>query len=254
MPPVFPAGVAIQDYIASELAAQKAALEQAIERAKTVIHNSAIEEVAALITAAENTIKNKLTLASQEINDKIDESVQQHVNTIVKGNIDTAINETLIKIFQNGYIQWPGMPSPLEDVSLHFEGYSWHEVDYDGNFFRAKGRNAKPFSSKKLTKEQIKNGSYVFQDDEQGDSIRNIKGELGETESSSYAAWFNDAIEGGALFSDRQFKSWPSGQGYSTIYYKNIKFDASKSDGVSVAEENRPRNLTFTIWALVKDE
>ena len=61
-------------------------------------------------------------------------------------------NQKFIDYYQKGYIQMPGMPSPLEDASMHYEGYSWHEVNYDGNFFRSKGRNAKAFSSKKLKK------------------------------------------------------------------------------------------------------
>ena len=211
MPPVFPTGVSIQDYIASELAAQKAALEQAIERAKTVIHNSAIEEAAALITAAENTIKNKLTLASQEINDKIEASVQQHVNTIVKG--------TIIKIFQNGYIQWPGMPAP--DTLFTFEGYRWSEVNYDGCFFRAKGKGANPFNG-----------------EEQGDAIRNIKGKMGA------AIRFR---EDGAFICENI--DYMLGQG-NYFGLGNYSFSADKV--VPTAEENRSRNRTFIIWKLEK--
>ena len=252
-----------KEHIASELAAQKSALEKAIETAKIALHNSAIEadstlkqaaetkkqELASLITAAENTIETKLTLANQQINDKIQKTVQEQfeaaADTTVKAKINTAINETLIKIFQNGYIQWPGMPSPLEDTTLHFEGYSWYEVNYDGNFFRAKGRNAKAFSSKKLTIEQIRNGDYIFQDDEQEDAIRNIEGWVilnaastvlrtsgvfSKTASGTHADW-----------------GWVGGQ-------KPIDRLIFNLEGVvPTAEENRSRNLTFTIWVLVKD-
>ena len=255
-----------KEYIASELAAQKDKLEKAIETAKIALHNSAIEadttlkqaaetkkqELASLITAAENAIENKLTLASQEINDKIKESVQQHVNTAVnttvKDNIDMAINETLIKIFQNGYIQWPGMKSPLEDTSLHFEGYSWYEVNYDGNFFRAKGRNAKAFSSKRLTKEQIKNGDYIFQDDEQGDAIRNIQGTVFLNAAST-------VFRASGVFSKNNNNTgthadwgWVGDQKPFDRLIFNLE------GVVPTAEENRSRNLTFIVWALVKDE
>ena len=254
-----------KEYIASELAEQKDKLEKAIETAKIALHNSAIEadttlkqaaetkkqELAALITAAENTIETKLTLANQQINDKIQKTVQEQfeaaADTIVKTKINTAINETLIKIFQNGYIQWPGMPSPLEDTSLHFEGYSWYEVNYDGNFFRAKGRNAKAFSSKKLTIEQIRNGDYIFQDDEQEDAVRNIKGRIG--------------IEGGVNPSGPFYNESPASVGVESWrttgekYIDNaVNFDLTKADEVNVAEENRSRNLTFTFWILVKNE
>lgn len=255
-----------KEYIASELAAQKDKLEKAIETAKIALHNSAIEadttlkqaaetkeqELAALITAAENTIETKLTLANQQINDKIKESVQEQfeaaADTTVKAKINTAINETLIKIFQNGYIQWPGMPSPLEDTSLHFEGYSWYEVNYDGNFFRAKGRNAKAFSSKKLTIEQIRNGDYIFQDDEQGDSIRNIQGTVFLNAAST-------VFRASGVFSKNNNNTGTHADwgwvGEQKPFDKLI-FDLEGV--VPTAEENRSRNLTFTIWALVKDE
>lgn len=155
----------------------------------------------------------------------------------------------IINILKNGYIQWPGMPSPLEDTSLHFEGYSWYEVNYGGNFFRAKGRNAKAFSAKKLTKEQIKDGAYVFQDDEQGDAIRNIMGTLG---------LFYSEIFG---YCDGAFETvyrWPGQYSNRSVTGSNsnigtIVFNAEKAKGVTTAEENRARNLTFTIWVLVKD-
>ncbi len=253
-------------YIASELAAQKDKLEKAIETAKIALHNSAIEadttlkqaaetkkqELAALITAAENTIETKLTLANQQINDKIQKTVQEQfeaaADTTVKAKINTAINETLIKIFQNGHIQWPGMPSPLEDTSLHFEGYSWYEVNYDGNFFRAKGRNAKAFSSKKLTIEQIRNGDYIFQDDEQGDSIRNIQGTVFLNAAST-------VFRASGVFSKNNNNTGTHADwgwvGEQKPFDKLI-FDLEGV--VPTAEENRSRNLTFTIWALVKDE
>ena len=255
-----------KEYIASELAAQKDKLEKAIETAKIALHNSAIEadttlkqaaetkkqELAALITAAENTIETKLMLANQQINDKIQKTVQEQfeaaADTTVKAKINTAINETLIKIFQNGYIQWPGMPSPLEDTSLHFEGYSWYEVNYDGNFFRAKGRNAKAFSSKKLTIEQIRNGDYIFQDDEQGDSIRNIQGTVFLNAAST-------VFRASGVFSKNNNNTGTHADwgwvGEQKPFDKLI-FDLEGV--VPTAEENRSRNLTFTIWALVKDE
>lgn len=255
-----------KEYIASELAAQKDKLEKAIETAKIALHNSAIEadttlkqaaetkkqKLATLIAAAENTIETKLTLANQQINDKIQKTVQEQfeaaADTTVKAKINTAINETLIKIFQNGYIQWPGMPSPLEDTSLHFEGYSWYEVNYDGNFFRAKGRNAKAFSSKKLTIEQIRNGDYIFQDDEQGDSIRNIQGTVFLNAAST-------VFRASGVFSKNNNNTGTHADwgwvGEQKPFDKLI-FDLEGV--VPTAEENRSRNLTFTIWALVKDE
>ena len=158
-----------------------------------------------------------------------------------------AIDRRFIHIFQNGYIQWPGMPSPLEDTSLHFEGYSWYEVNYDGNFFRAKGRNAKAFSAKRLTKEQIKDGAYIFQDDEQGDAIRNIYGETGFGYVNANAAISNGVFK----VLNPGYTHGVVTQGISNSSMSLLSFQAAMV--VPTAEENRSRNLTFTIWVLVKD-
>ena len=155
-------------------------------------------------------------------------------------------NQRFIDYYKNGYVQWPGMPSPLEDTSLHFEGYSWYETNYDGNFFRAKGRNANPFSSTRFTMEQIKNGTYAFEADEQGDAIRNIKGKVESFYNSVYIdAWLdNDLFH--PILGDNHYGDLGGQNG------RGFTFDMSRV--VPTAEENRSRNLTFTIWALVKDE
>ncbi|UTC65211.1 hypothetical protein E4O00_03340 [Treponema sp. OMZ 788] len=156
-------------------------------------------------------------------------------------------NQKFIEHYQKGYFQMPGMPSPLEDLTMHYAGYSWYEVNYRGNFFRAKGDNANPFSSKKLTKEQIKNGDCVFQDDEQCDAIREINGYLTTFNVNMYSH------QGGALFTT----SWDeySVRGSENISSKvgAINFSVARA-GLPTAEENRSRNLTFTFWLLVKNE
>ena len=157
---------------------------------------------------------------------------------------DAKLNKKLISFYKNGYIQWPGMPSPLEDADLHFEGYSWYRVNYDGNFFRAEGRNSKAFSTKKLTKENIKNGNYIFQDDEQVDAIRNIKGRIGiEGGINPSGPFYNEAPSTAGV------KSWQTTSSNYTV--EAVNFDLSRI--ASIADENRPRNLTFAIWVLVKD-
>lgn len=156
-----------------------------------------------------------------------------------------AIDRRFIQIFQNGYIQWPGMPSPLEDTSLHFEGYSWYEVNYGGNFFRAKGRNAKAFSAKRLTKEQIKDGAYIFQDDEQGDAIRRLF-----TKITAVMSFYKD-IQGQEYQPPWNMDFGWGGTGRDKLWGVNIRRDVENPG--ETAEENRSRNLTFTIWVLVKD-
>ena len=184
----------------------------------------------------------------------IEKTVQVETQTRAQGDADTLssakkyMDELLIKIFQNGYIQWPGMPSPLEDTSLHFEGYSWYEVNYDGNFFRAKGRNAKAFSAKRLTKEQIKDGAYIFRNNEQGDAIRNIEGTV-------FLNAARTVLHTNGVFSKNNKNTgthadwgWVGDQKPFDELIFNLE------GVVPTAEENRSRNLTFTIWVLVKDE
>ena len=161
-----------------------------------------------------------------------DQNVQAETQARAQGDMDMLadakryINDLLIKIFQNGYIQWPGMPTP--DTLFTFEGYRWAEVNYDGCFFRAKGKDANPFNG-----------------DEQGDAIRNIKGLVG--------------IEGGVnpsgpfyieSPSPKNVEAWQTAaQEYTT---ESTCFDASRI--VPTAEENRTRNRTFIIWKLEKIE
>ena len=158
------------------------------------------------------------------------------------------VDQKFIKHYQKGYLQMPGMPSPLEDTSMHYEGYSWYEVNYDGNFFRAKGRSAKAFSTKKLTKQQIKNGIYAFRENEQGDAIRNIKGVF---EAFRLAGDMVPHLDS-ALFGEKAPTAKTTPMYSSERDNKLIKFDASKV--VPTAEENRSRNLTFTFWVLIKNE
>ena len=185
-------------------------------------------------------VDTKISTASQKLNTKISDVSEERKKDVF---------ERFVNYYKNGYIQWPGMPSPLEDTSLHFEGYSWYEVNYDGNFFRAKGRNAKVFSPKKLTIEQIKNSDYIFQDDEQGDAIREIWGHS-KTDINFTTSELRQN-ETGAFFRSYAF-GLPYKGSSGDLTYGDLVFRASRV--VPTAEENRSRNLTFTIWALVKDE
>ena len=190
----------------------------------------------------EDTLKSAKSYADQQVQAEAQTRAQDDMSMLADAKRYT--NDLLIKIFQNGYIQCPGMPSPLEDTSLHFEGYSWYEVNYDGNFFRAKGRNARAFSSKRLTKDQIKNGAYIFQDDEQEDAIRNLTGSFG------YKMDFETST---GCFKDENLTKFFTQNG-EYARWRKCSFNLTNIDGVNVAEENRSRNLTFTFWALVKDE
>jgi len=229
------------------------------------IKNAKDQVVQSLGSDVINEIKKE---ANAYISSQIDEKIETKISKAMAGEedvflakVDTKIlkasekerNDVLkkfISLYKNGYIQRPGMPSPMEDASLHFEGYSWYEVNYDGNFFRAKGRNAKAFSPKRLTKEQIKNGDYIFQDDEQRDAIRNITGETAANRSGNLRIRGSDFEMTGAFYGE-QGEGTVHGSGPYTSAYVNLKFDASRT--VPTAEENRSRNLTFTIWVLVKD-
>lgn len=234
-----------KEHIASELAAQKAALEKAIETAKIALHNSAIEadttlkqaaetkksELAALITAAENTLNEKRSQILQEIKTASEkeqahlEKIKETIITEYEKKSKSYTDSMLIKIFQNGYVQWPGMPTP--DTLFTFEGYRWSEVGYDGCFFRAKGKDANPFDG-----------------DEQGDAIRNIKGDIGNMigyEPGYGAPFYRHSPVPGS--------TWCISVAYQG-YFSRFGIDTSLV--VPTAEENRPRNKTFIIWQLKK--
>ena len=172
----------------------------------------------------DDTLKSAKSYTDQQTQAEAQERAQGDSATLADAKRYT--NDLLIKIFQNGYIQWPGMPTP--DTLFTFEGYRWAEVNYDGCFFRAKGKGAHPFGG-----------------EEQGDAIRNIKGFLG--------------IEGTFNFSAPFYKETPARQnvdawqGYFEAYKRDeMGFDAGLV--VPTAEENRPRNRTFIIWKLEKIE
>lgn len=238
------------------------ALEDLTIAYNNFIKNAKDQVVQSLGTDVVNEIKKE---ANAYVSSQIDEKIETKISKAMAGEedvflakVDTKIlkasekerndvSKKFISLYKNGYIQWPGMPSPLEDSSLHFEGYSWYEVNYDGNFFRAKGRNAKAFSAKRLTKEQIKDGAYIFQDDEQGDAIRNIYGETGFGYVNANAAISNGVFK----VLNPGYTHGVVTQGISNSSMSLLSFQAALV--VPTAEENRSRNLTFTIWVLVKD-
>lgn len=236
------------------------ALEDLTIAYNNFIKNAKDQVVQSLGTDVVNEIKKE---ANAYVSSQIDEKIETKISKAMAGEedvflakVDTKIlkasekerNEVLkkfISLYKNGYIQWPGMPSPLEDSSLHFEGYSWYEVNYDGNFFRAKGRNAKVFSAKRLTKEQIKDGAYVFQDDEQGDAIRRLF-----TRITAVMSFYKN-IHGQEYQPPWNMDFGWGGTGREKLWGVNIRRDVENPG--ETAEENRSRNLTFTIWVLVKD-
>ena len=205
--------------------------------------DGAIEEANQRIdTGDTNTLQEAKTYADQQVQAEAQARVQGDASMLADAKRYT--NDLLIKIFQNGYIQWPGMPTP--DTLFTFEGYRWAEVDYDGCFFRAKGKGANPFNG-----------------EEQEDAIRNIYGSLGakkgHTIYSGYVGFGGSVAssEGMSASSEGAFlRDWTltSGLGSSydngSIHFGPVYFDASRV--VPTAEENRSRNRTFIIWKLEK--
>lgn len=165
----------------------------------------------------------------------IDQTVQAEAQTREQCDADTLssakkyTDELLIKVFQNGYIQWPWMPKP--ETVFTFEGYRWAEVDYDGCFFRAKGKGANPFNG-----------------EEQGDAIRDVVGEIRQWGNRG---GFHSVT--GAFKSLKRHPFLTSADYYDNGYSAIVKceFKASNAN-VPTAEENRSRNRTFIIWKLEK--
>ena len=206
-------------------------------------NNSAIDQLAKLFTSAPTA--NKAIMRDEHGRAKV-AAPEADDDIARKSDFQKYVDQKFIEHYEKGYFQMPGMPSPLEDASMHYEGYSWYEVNYDGNFFRAKGRNAKAFSSKRLMKEQIKIGSYIFQDDEQGDAVREMEGSLTGEEI------FHSFKGQSGVFEMKDLSAPGAIGSYNLKGTGTITFKASRV--VPVAEENRPRNLTFIYWVLVKNE
>ena len=170
----------------------------------------------------DDTLKSAKSYTDQMVQDEAQARVQGDADTLSSAKKYT--DELLIAIFQNGYIQWPWMPKP--ETVFYFKGYRWAEVNYDGCFFRAKGKGANPFNG-----------------EEQGDAIRNITGTVAFDAGNriiSCSGVFKTVERGG----DR---SWTA-DGYWEK--QNMSFDASRV--VPTADENRSRNKTFIIWQLKK--
>lgn len=175
----------------------------------------------------EDTLKSAKSYTDQQTQAEAQTREQCDADTLRSAKDYT--DGLLIKIFQNGYIQWPWMPKP--ETVFTFEGYRWAEVDYNGCFFRAKGKGANPFDG-----------------EEQGDAIRDVVGEIRQ--------WGN---RGGFHSVTGAFKSLERhpfltsadyyDNGYSAI--SKCEFKASNAN-VPTAEENRSRNRTFIIWKLEK--
>ena len=159
-------------------------------------------------------------------NDYTTEEKQKLASIILQSNGQFG-TDIIIKILQNGYIQWPGMPTP-EEAGLNFPGYRWAEVNYNGAFFRAKGKDALPFDG-----------------GEQGDAIRDITGFFAHGFGLGTGNF--DLTAGGCFSVDPEAFL---GANNGTLPSGSIMFDASNV--VPTAKENRPRNKTIIIWKLEK--
>jgi len=235
-----------KEYIASELAEQKTALNQAINDSTTKIDTELQQKVSETDEKVKNLIHTNIEEAKRYIDSQLSassEGLQNAIDIKVKDAMATTEtkllekqNETIIKLLENGYVQWPGMPRP--DTLFNFPGYRWAEIDYNGCFFRAKGSNANSFDG-----------------GEQGDAIRNIWGAMDTIfEDSHFAAAINGFYHAdfgnGALYASRS-STWYTLLQKATLrsgYGSYLVFDASRY--VPTAEENRPRNRTIIIWKL----
>ena len=201
-------------------------------------------------TGDDNTLKSAKSYTDQKVQDEAQASVQRDVNVLnsakdytdqsvqaeaqarTKGDADTLksakdyTDGLLIKIFQNGYVQWPWMPKP--ETVFSFKGYRWAEVNYDGCFFRAKGKGANPFNG-----------------EEQSDAIRNITGSFG-TQGNDKS---NTAD--GAFYPKKRGRT-DGGYSEGTNWLNEVGLDLTKIKGFPTAGENRSRNRTFIIWQLKK--
>ena len=116
------------------------ALEDLTIAYNNFIKNAKDQVVQSLGTDVVNEIKKE---ANAYVSSQIDEKIETKISKAMAGEedvflakVDTKIlkasekerndvSKKFISLYKNGYIQWPGMPSPLEDASRHFGGESW---------------------------------------------------------------------------------------------------------------------------------
>jgi len=250
IPSVFPTGVFIQDIKQTASSNESEGLnimtvtltnqQKAYFHVKNGKQGSATEATAQMEKHAREYIASELaeqkTALEQAINNLVAKADLKY-NSVIQEKIDAVV----IKLLQNGYVQWPGMPRP--DTLFNFPGYRWAEVNYNGCFFRAKGASATSFGS-----------------GEQGDAIRNIQGSLDTIlDCSCFYPYQHYSPNGKFDYNDGALKvkdssDWEYGLSRhkfgQLMYGGYIEFDASKS--VPTSKENRPRNRTIVIWKLEK--
>lgn len=149
------------------------------------------------------------------------------VSTSDSQNNNNIALQMLIKMFENGYVQWPGMATP--DTLFNIQGYRWVEVDYEGAFFRAKGSGALPFNSPTQPWALVDvKGKLIF---DAGNKIISSEGVFTHRDLSSQRSW-------------RQGSYWTS---------QELDFKLSRGlSAANVATEVRPKNKTIIIWKLEK--
>ena len=212
-----------KEYIASELAEQKTALNQAINDSTTKIDTELQQKVSETDEKVKNLIHTNIEEAKRYIDSQLKDTMATAETKLLEKQ-----NETIIKLLENGYVQWPGMPRP--DTLFNFPGYRWAEINYNGCFFRAKGSNANSFDG-----------------GEQGDAIRNITGAI---EVITDRSNFESSTGAFHVYSSSQYFSYTIKAIRQKGHGTDIQFSASEN--VPTAEENRPRNRTIIIWKLEK--
>jgi len=142
-----------KEYIASELAGQKNALTQAIEHAQIALHNSAIEadttlkqtaeakkrELAALITAAENTLNEKSSSFEKRIQDTLNTRLKDAQNALTQ-QLQEA--QTTISKMTTDFNQ--GVQTALSSLSTIGEVRFFSHAGYTPGFLYANGSSFIP--------------------------------------------------------------------------------------------------------------
>jgi len=130
IPPVFPTGVFIQDIRQTMKSDESEGVntmtvtltnqQKTHFNVKNGKQGSSAEVTAQMEQYAKNYIDHQLTEIQALVRTEIKTAV-----TTAENNLRVMIDSKFIEHYKRGYMQLPGTPSPREDASMYYRGYSW---------------------------------------------------------------------------------------------------------------------------------
>ena len=126
IPPVFPTGVFIQDIRQTVKSDESEGVNTMTvtltnqQKTHFNVKNGKQGSSAELTAQMEQFAKNYIDSQLQEIRDFVKTKTDK-----TESNSRIIVDEKFIEHYKRGYMQLPGTPSPREDASMYYRGYSW---------------------------------------------------------------------------------------------------------------------------------